>query len=238
VAPDGRVTQVAGAGANGNHRRSAHAPELLTPGERFPLDIEMHFTSWVFPKGHRIRFALNNAQWPMFWPSPHPMTTALTIGGPRGARIELPVVPPGKERAPAFLPVDPQPEARLEGFATLESGTTSNYGEVSEVTRDPRSGEVRVVATNGSAERTPWGVERVHERIEHRTSDAHPEATSMHGSHRMEVELDTGRKLAWEAELEFRSDLEAYHYDYVRRLYENGKLLREKRWQERFPRDP
>jgi tRNA G46 methylase TrmB len=53
----------------------------------------------------------------------------------------------------------------------------------------------------------------------------------------MEVDLPN-RKLRWEAELEFRSDMEAYHYDYVRRVFENGKLLREKRWNERFPRDP
>ena len=93
VAPDGTVTQVAGAGFNGNHRNSARSPELLTPGEEFPLDIEMHFTSWVFPKGHRIRVAINNAQWPMLWPSPHPMTTTLAIGGADGARVVLPVVP-------------------------------------------------------------------------------------------------------------------------------------------------
>ena len=43
----------------------------------------MHFTSWVFPKGHRIRVAVNNAQWPMIWPTPYPMTTTLAIGGAR-----------------------------------------------------------------------------------------------------------------------------------------------------------
>jgi len=46
------------------------------------------------------------------------------------------------------------------------------------------------------------------------------------------------RKLKWEAKLVFRSDLEAYYYEYERRVYENGKLLREKRWTQRFPRDP
>ena len=43
----------------------------------------MHFTSWVFPKGHRIRLAVNNAQWPMLWPTPYPMTTALQLGALR-----------------------------------------------------------------------------------------------------------------------------------------------------------
>ncbi|MGE0463000.1 MAG: CocE/NonD family hydrolase [Vicinamibacterales bacterium] len=237
VAPDGRVTQVAGAGFNGTHRNSAREPELIEPGRPFPLAIEMHFTSWVFPKGHRIRFALANAQWPMFWPTPHAMTTTLAIGGAEGARLVLPVVPPGTRAAPApaFLPPEPGPE--LPGFQSLETGTPSGYGEVSEVRRNPQTGEVTVVATNTGGDRYPWGTERYQERIEHTTSAAHPEATTMKGTHRMEVDLP-GRTLAWEAALVFRSDLEAYHYDYVRRVYENGKLLREKAWTERFPRDP
>ncbi len=55
VAPDGTVTLVAGAGFNGTHRNSARRPEDVEPGRIFPLEIEMHFTSWVFPAGHRIR---------------------------------------------------------------------------------------------------------------------------------------------------------------------------------------
>jgi predicted acyl esterase len=83
VAPDGTVTLVTGAARNGSHRDSAREPAAIQPGQWFPLDIEMHFTSWVFPKGHRIRLAVNNAQWPMLWPSPYPMTTRLQLGGNR-----------------------------------------------------------------------------------------------------------------------------------------------------------
>ena len=235
VAPDGTVTQVAGAGFNGTHRKSARAPELLKSGEEFPLEIELHFTSWVFPKNHRIRVSVNNAQWPMMWPSPHQMTTTLSIGGVDGSRILLPVVAPAKRPAPDFLPAEPGPE--LAGFARIDDGNPSGYGEISEMRRNPQTGEAVAVATNKGAQRYPWGEERYEERIEHSTSDAHPENTAMIGTHHMEVDLP-GRKLRWEAELEFRSDLEAYHYDYVRRVFENGKLLREKRWTERFPRDP
>jgi hypothetical protein len=235
VAPDGTVTQVAGAGFNGNHWRSARAPELLTPGKEFPLDIEMHFTSWVFPQGHRIRVAVNNAQWPMLWPSPHPMTTTLAIGGPDGACVILPVVPKSARPAPAFLP--PVSSPALPGFEPLDDGTPSGYGEISEVRRNPQTGAVTAVATNTGSARQPWGIERYQERIEHSTSDAHPENTSMTGTHRMEVDL-SDRKLRWEADLVFRSDLTGYDYEYVRRVYENDRLLREKRWTQRFPRDP
>ena len=41
---------------------------------------------------NRIRFAVNNAQWPMMWPTPHPMTTRLELGGDQGSRLELPLI--------------------------------------------------------------------------------------------------------------------------------------------------
>jgi putative CocE/NonD family hydrolase len=234
VAPDGTVTQVAGAGFNGTHRDSARRPEDIEPGEVFPLDIEMHFTSWVFPKGHRIRLSVNNAQWPMLWPTPYPLTTSLFIGGASGSHLVLPVVPPGPATAPEFLPPAPSPE--LPGFESMDVGTSSGYGEVSSVDRNPQSGEVTVTATNTGASRYPWGTEAYDETIEHRTSDDHPENTSMRGRHRMEVTLKD-RVLVWEAELSFTSDRENFYYRYTRRLEENGVLLREKTWTDAIPRD-
>jgi hypothetical protein len=234
VAPDGSVTQVAGAGFNGSHRESASEPQAIEPGKVFPLEIEMHFTSWVFPKGHRIRLAVANAQWPMLWPTPYSMTTSLHLGGDDGTHLLLPVVPYEERPAPSFLPPSEDPE--LPGFESLDEGTTSGYGEISSVDRNPRTGEVKVTATNGGGTRYPWGTERYRETIVHVTTDAHPESTSMEGEHRMEVELEH-RTLIWEAELLFRSDLQSFYYTYTRRLLENGRLVREKAWQDTIPRD-
>ena len=234
IAPDGTVTQVAGAGFNGTHRNSASEPEKLEPGEFFPLEIEMHFTSWVFPKGHRIRVAINNAQWPMMWPTPYAMTTSLQLGRRNGTRILLPVVPSSDRPAPEFLPPAESPD--LPGYATIDTGTSSGYGEISSVDRNPQTGEVKVVATNTGGSRYPWGTEMYRETIEHRTSDDHPENTAVLGSHRMEVTLED-RVLLWEAELSFTSDLENFHYEYTRRLTENGKQLRERTWTDTIPRD-
>jgi hypothetical protein len=239
VAPDGIVTQVAGAAFNGTHRESAREPGDLVPGEWFPLDIEMHFTSWVFPRGHRIRLAVNNAQWPMLWPTPHPLTTSLQIGGAQASALSLPVVPPtaasGESRAaPAFA--EPRPDPELPGFEDIDLGNNSGYGEISAVTRNPATGEATAVATNTGATQYPWGREEYRERIEHRTRDKEPWNTSMKGSHEIEVSLP-GRLLLWQAELDFSSDRENFHYHYTRRLFENGELLREKAWTETIPRD-
>jgi putative CocE/NonD family hydrolase len=234
VAPDGAVTQVAGAGLNGTHRESAKEPKDVERGVPFPLEIEMHFTSWVFPRGHRIRLAISNAQWPMMWPTPYPMTTALHLGGSGGTRVLLPVVPFEERPRPRFLP--PEEDPILPGFESLDDGTPSGYGEVSSITRNPQTGVATVILTNRGDERYPWGTERFRETITHETNDKKPEETSLRGSHRMEVELE-GRTLIWEAELLFRSDRHNFYYTYTRRLLENGAIVRQKTWNDTIPRD-
>ena len=234
VAPDGQVTLITGAGFNGTHRQSASEPSLLPANEFFPLDIKLHFTSWVFPKGHRVRISIGNAQWPMFWPTPYPMTTQLVVGGAEGARIDLPVIPPGPASTPAFDPPAKGPE--LAGYRTIDMGNSSGYGEVSEIARDPETGEAVVTLENSSTYQFPWGRETWSEEIEHRTSDEHPENTSVHGLHSIETSLDN-RTLRWEGELSIRRDRENLYYDFTRRLHENGELLREKHWKETIPRD-
>ncbi len=167
VAPDGQVTQVAGAAFNGTHRNSAREPEDIVPGEEFPLEIKLHFTSWVFPKGHRIRVAISNAQWPMLWPTSMPMESTLTIGGENGARVVLPVIPQGEERTPSFK--DPVPGPQLEGYATLDSGNSTGYAAITSIEHDAESGEATGFARNTGASRYPWGIKRFEEEIEHRS---------------------------------------------------------------------
>ena len=83
-------------------RNSARNPEDIIPGEKFPLEIELHFTSWTFNEGHRIRIAISNSQWPMLWPTAFPVTTILDIGGHAGAQIELPVITKSRHQTPVF----------------------------------------------------------------------------------------------------------------------------------------
>lgn len=233
VAPDGMVTMVAGAGFNGTHRESEREPKALTPGKEFPLEIEMHFTSWVFPKGHRIRFAVNNSQWPMFWPSKYPVTTELRLG-PEDSRILLPVVPYEKRPAPNFLP--PANDLHLPGFADLDTGNASGYGEIGTIERTTANHTTKVMAPNHWGARYPWGTEQFDESITHEVSDDHPESASVVSKHSFSIELP-GRKLTFEATLTFHSDLQNFYYSYTRRLLQNGDLLREKTWNDTIPRD-
>jgi hypothetical protein len=232
VAPDGSVTQVAGAGFNGTHRESARDPKPIKPGEVFPLEVELHFTSWVFPKGHRIRLTINNSQWPMFWPSPYPVTTSLYIG--RDSKILLPVVPSTPRKKAVFMP--PARDPKLPGFDTLDPSNPSGYNEISKIERDTSKKITKVTAINSIGSKYPWGIERQEDTFTHETNDDHPENTVMTGKYKFTVELKD-RILIWEADGLFRSDLKNFYYTYTRRLFENGKLIREKTWKDTIPRD-
>ena len=56
----------------------------------------------------------------------------------------------------------------------------------------------------------------------------------MTGTHSMDVDLP-GRQLRWESKSVFRSDADGYLYEYERRVYENGQLLRESAGRSAFP---
>ncbi|MEZ5291768.1 MAG: CocE/NonD family hydrolase [Vicinamibacterales bacterium] len=235
VAPDGTVTQVAAAGLNGTHRDSDRDPAALVPGQRVALEIELHFTSWVFPAGHRMRVSIANAQFPMIWPTPYPMTTSLFLGGADATRVVLPVVPAAPRPVPDFQ-ANPETRETLPGYQPIETGSTSGYGEISSIERNPQTHTTKVVATNDSGMRFPWGEQHETETITYEANDDHPEAASVRGEYSTTVVLP-GRTLKWESTVTLTSDRTTFHYTNVRRLFENGTLLREKRWNEAIPRD-
>jgi putative CocE/NonD family hydrolase len=234
VSPQGQVTQVSGAGFNGTHHKSARQPSDLVPGQVYQLGIDMQFTSWVFPKGHSIRLAVSNAQWPMFWPTPLAMTSALEVGGVKGSRLVLPVVPPTRGVGPRFKA--PAQDPVLPGFETLDAGNITGYGEIDSVQHDPDTGEAFGVATNSGSTRYPWGIERFEERIEHRTSDLNPANTSVTGIYALTQEL-ADRVLRFEQDVLFSSDTSNFRMIFKRRLKIDGEIVHEKLWDEVIPRD-
>ncbi len=234
VAPDGQVTQVGGAAFNGTHRNSARDPEDIVPNEAFPLKIELHFTSWVFPEGHKIRIAISNGMWPMLWPTPTPFSSTLRIGGDNGAGIELPVVPKADERVRIFK--EPVTVAGLPGFETIDSGNITGYAAITEIKTDPETGESYGLAANSGATRYPWGIEYFQEKIEHRTNDENPANTSVTGHYALIQELQ-GRTLRFEQDVSFRSDGAKFYLRFDRRVLVDGALYKEKQWDEEIDRD-
>jgi uncharacterized protein len=230
VAPDGTTTLITGAGLNGAQRESDTDPKDLQPGKIYPLEIEMHVTSWVFPRGHRIRVAISNALWPMLWPTPYAMTTTLALGGENTSRLILPVVPlHGTSPAP-FPP--PAKDPSLHGF-THGGGT---FPGIYELVRDENQRTSRINWHSDTFAGFPWGKEDYHEELSYAAADENPAVSSVRGEAETKIELK-GRIVLFKSVLELHSDANNFCYQYKRDLFENGKLIRTKKWQETIPRD-
>jgi uncharacterized protein len=231
VAPDGSVTQLTGAGLNGAQRESASDPRDLEPNKMYALDIEMHLTSWVFPKGHRIRVSISNAQWPMIWPTPYPMTTSLDLGGNDGSRLVLPVVP--QKGVPGPIPLSvPEPSEERKDIRSVGYPWPGEWT----LLRD-EAHQKSIVVWKGKAETDyPWGKETDYEKMTYELEDSHPEVNEVHGEAETVYQL-AGRTLTWRGHLAVTSDEKNFLYKYTREVLRNGKMVRQKTWEDTIPRD-
>ncbi len=190
----------------------------------------MHLTSWVFPKGHRIRVAISNALWPMVLPTPYAMTTSLQLGGSNGSRLILPVVPLKGASVPAFAA--PQPSE------TRKDITSVGYPWPGEWTLErDEANHKATVRWRGKAETNyPWGKETDFENLTYNADDAHPEISAVHGEAESIFALQ-GRELRWRGHLSVTTDQKNFYYKYTRELLKDGQMVKQKTWEETIPRD-
>jgi putative CocE/NonD family hydrolase len=106
VYPDGRSMLLTDGIVRARYRRSLARPEPVTPGRRYPYDIDLGSTSVVFNRGHRIRVAITSSNAPRFEPNPNtgepwrasgasaPLSARQTIslGGGEASHVVLPTI--------------------------------------------------------------------------------------------------------------------------------------------------
>jgi hypothetical protein len=230
VAPDGTVTEVTGAGINGAQRESASDPKDLVANQIYSLDIEMHLATWTFPKGHKIRLAVSNGLWPMVWPTPYAMTTTLQLGGEKGSRLTLPLVPASMYAEPQFLA--PLPSEQRSDIQSLGFPWPGDW----KTERDEINGKTKVTWTGKSEEKYPWGNETDLERITYLADDKHFESSSAEGEAEIALALRE-QTLTWKGHLSLTSDAKNFYYKYTRQLLRNGEPIKHKTWEETIPRD-
>jgi predicted acyl esterase len=233
VAPDGQVTMVTGAGINGAQRDSMAKPEDLLPGKTYPLSLDLHLASWVFPKGHRIRIAVSNALWPMNWPTPHPMTTSMLLGGDSASRVSLPRVPVHGPPAPAIAAPEPIEEA--PGITGIGGGGAAWPGEWT-VLRDEARQRSTVVWQGSTAVSYPWGRFDHSEKLTYDVDDLHPDIARVQGDSEY-IQALKEHVLTWRGRLEVSSDAHTFFYKYTRTLLRDGAVIRTRTWEEPIPRD-
>ncbi|MEO5968287.1 MAG: CocE/NonD family hydrolase C-terminal non-catalytic domain-containing protein, partial [Bdellovibrionia bacterium] len=230
IAPDGTSTLITGAGMNGAHRDSATEPKAIPKNEVFTLQFDLHFTSWVVPEGHRIRVAVSNSLWPMIFPSPDLMTTSLYSGIHTPSIISIPIVPVKPESIPKFYPpndTNQLPDVDSRG---------GHWPEEWFIQRDHRNVSTRATWKGGDETQFPWGLIKNYEEISYFAQDHRTDTSSVKGYSETKIFLPN-RSLKWEGHLKFTGDRTSFYFQYTRQLFEDGKLIRKKTWDEVIPRD-
>ncbi len=228
VFPDGSVSLVSGALINPADRISRLDRKPLTPGEPVTLSAEIHATTWRFQPGHKIRLAVGNAQFPMAWPTPHAGTTTLVTGP--DTWLDLPVVAKNSLTARCDLPT---PETEEEGGAVRDR----EFKEVRSSGEYDQNAGVSTYHTGDDETATIGGVSlRRHESNVFRVSDNDPAHASYSAASDYSISLPD-REIRLDATCDLKSDEENFNLTVTRRLLENGKLVREKRWDKKIPRN-
>jgi putative CocE/NonD family hydrolase len=230
VFPDGTVSLVAGALLNGSQWRSRLEPESLVPGKIYDLAFEMHFTTWTFQPGHRIRLSVTNSLFPMIWPTPYNMTTKLFIGV-ENTRIELPVIPSKKRKAPAFR----APEKREERTDARDLESEVWPQGFYEWRRDLWKGTVGVEWRGKSSYEIQGRRYYSTEKNYYETNEKNLAESRFVGEDSDRIELP-GRNIYLLTNVEIRSDEKNFYVTLVRQIFENDKLLRRREWKETIPR--
>jgi len=232
VQPDGAVSLVTGALLNGSQRNSRLKPEYLVPGEVYDLEFEMHFTTWTFKPGHRIRLAVSNSLFPMIWPTPYSMTTKLFLGV-ESTRLELPVIPPVERKVPAFLTPEP-PEKRPDARRVVGTRTPWPKGYY-KWKRDLWSTKTSVEWRGHGDFEVEGRHYRTYQRNYYETNEERPAESRFSGEASRHIKFED-RTLELRTTLEVYSDEKNFYVTIVRYAYENNTLVRRREWKETIPR--
>jgi putative CocE/NonD family hydrolase len=230
VAPDGTSVYVSKGVLNGTHRNSHTDPEALVPGQIYELEIGLHCTAWRFLPSHRIRVVVSNADWPVVWPSPYPMTTTLYCGGDHPSHIELPIDSSRSLPAPEFRP--PPSSAAVAGL---------EYEEIPlvwQVTRDEANQSQTFRFERGTkAVMHPLGLTAEDAQVMvAKVADRDPASASLEVKAWYRVTL-AGREVEARGEGVLRGTKEEFICELGCTLRENKKVARTRAWRDRAPRN-
>ncbi len=227
VHPDGQVTLVSGALINPSQRFSRANPQPLVPGEATILTASIHFTTWRFPPGHRIRLAISNAQFPMAWPTPHRGATTLLLG--TQTWLALPLVP-ANTNPPPILPA-PEPYDQAPDGKELHA-----VGPKVRIARKQRNGS----ASYSTWSRSAWRIGR--KRFvsnEYYTWSVNPllPARAVFNGERTDMFNIPGNRLRLSSQLCIQADPTHFNLTFTKTMFRNNRLVDRQTWTDSILRD-
>ncbi len=113
-APDGAQTLISRGFANLVHRNSDTAPEPVVPGDAMQIAVPLHGIGYRLAARHRLMVQIATAYWPILWPSPEPVSLAVSPGR---STLSLPVRRPTGSGARTLPVPGPRPVPKISQIA-------------------------------------------------------------------------------------------------------------------------
>ncbi|MBS2009865.1 MAG: CocE/NonD family hydrolase [Cyanobacteria bacterium SZAS TMP-1] len=231
VAPDGKVMLITGSLFHPAHIKHGRLnPEWPKAGEVYEVDVPMHFTTWTFQPGHKVRLAIANAQFPMTWPSPELMVSTV-FSGDGEAVLTLPVVPLDGGQVPHLPRVcvkQESPDSESIDFpGKKEAATFNRYYK--------KSGRQSHTIVGNSAYKIRQRRFYIETSSTWSTFDKEPWRSSYLGVAQTTI-TSQGKHQRLRTRISVTSDRDNFYVSVVRTITQNGKVVRRRRFHETIAR--
>ena len=226
--PDGKVSLVSGTLINPADRNSRLAQAPLTPGTPVKLTAEIHYTTWRFRPGHRIRIAVGNAQFPMAWPTPYKGSTTLFPG--KDTWVQLPVVTKNTLTGTCHLPKPEEEEWPPD--ASYEEQDEGNQTNI-----DYNSDTGDAIYSCGINQKMTIRETTYHTKEQNtwKVNDNDP-AHATYESELNYIITPPDREIHLKVNYRMASDEKSFNLMETRQLLQDGEVVREKKWSKSIPR--
>jgi hypothetical protein len=230
VAPDGKVSLVTGALFHPAQAKDRLNPAWPAADTVYEVDVPLHFTTWTFKPGHKVRLAIANAQFPMAWPSPEAMVgTVFSSGGE--SSLTLPVVPymgGSKPHLPRVADKLPSPDSESIDFPGKPEEKTVNH--VNKMT-----GQQSHTIIANSAYRIRQRKYFIETRSTWATFDKEPWHSSYVGVAQNTI-VSQGKNLRLRTRISVTSNQGNFYVTVLRTVFQNGRVVRRRRFSETIAR--
>jgi putative CocE/NonD family hydrolase len=241
VFEDGTSALISRGFLNLTHRDSHANPQRLEAGVVYEVSFDLTATSWVLPRGHRLRLSLAGTDWPNVWPPPEPVTLTFDPGR---STLELPVIdgthelPAPQLRPPPSERGDPPDATKSPDTVGREAGSAGPQDQrVSwRVEHDVLERETRYIVDHGSVYDTEMGsrvTESYFGRVVVSTSD--PGDCRAEGRVRFEIAWPEATAVA-EVQATLGSNAGDYRLELDLDVIHDGASLGRRHWERTFPR--
>ncbi len=234
VGPDGRVAMITGGAINSHLRHSTLAREKIQANTTIELNLQLRMTTWTFKPGHKIRLAVTNGAFPMFWPSASLTRSELELDT-AATRITLPVWN-GKDQSTA-LTMNPGEPSNYLSSDIISFAALPEHPNKREVIKDPAANTISIIRESGVSYQLGGVSIQATRHTRHTTEDTNPANTEYEAW--AEYVLEDGREdgpIHYRTEISLVSNTETFDLDISRILSNDTGEIRRRRWQEKISR--